>query len=254
MIPLDRRHASTSAFSPPAAFVLLWLVGLPSQTFAAVRESVEQFDSGGSLVTVECFAPTARGKHPLVLLLHGSGGLEQATGEVFEGIARKMAARGYVVLIPHYFDRKGGAAEWVQVVDDAIDFAAGGGVEGALVDRERIGLFGFSMGVSLAVHRASRDPNVRAVVAVSGLVPADPSIKIPPVLILSGAQDKGVPRATLNEFEAAMKARDIPCVVHVYPHLGHNLSIPRFFDSGKRATDFYNKYLKEGRRPESRGG
>jgi dienelactone hydrolase len=233
---------------------MLLLVSTPRTALAAVRESVEQLDSGGTLVTVECFSPTARVKHPLVLLLHGSGGLEQATGEVFQGIARKMAARGYVVLIPHYFDRKGGPTQWLRVVDDAIAFTAGGGVEGALVDRERIGLFGFSLGSSLAVHQASRDPNVRAVVAVSGLVPVDPNLKVPPVLILSGAQDKGVPRARLNEFEASMKARDIPCVVHVYPHLGHNLSIPRFFDAGKRAADFYDKYVKEGRRPDSRGG
>jgi carboxymethylenebutenolidase len=250
---MDRWRVSTQAFT--ACLVLSSLfVAVPGSTLAAVRESIDQFDSGGSLITVECFAPTPRGKHPLVLLLHGSGGLEQATGEVFQGIARKMAARGYVVLIPHYFDRKGGPAEWVQVVDDAIAFAAGGGVEGALVDQGRIGLFGFSMGSSLAAHRASRDPNVRAIVAVSGLVPAHPNTKIPPVLILSGAQDKGVPRARLNEFEAAMKARNIPCVVHVYPHLGHNLSIPRFFDAGKRAADFYDKYVKEGRRPDSRGG
>ena len=152
---MARRYGSISAFALCPA--LLFLIGvMPGESAAAVRESVEQFDSGGSLVTVECFAPTARGKHPLVLLLHGSGGLEQATGEVFQGIARKMAARVYVVLIPHLFDRKGGPKEWVQVVDDAIAFAAGGGVEGIAVDPERIGLFGFSMGSSLAFHRASR--------------------------------------------------------------------------------------------------
>ena len=238
----DRTHMRVLAFS-----LVALLGGL--NVSAAVRESVEQLESGGSLVTVECFAPTAGGKHPLVLLLHGSGGLEQATGEVFQGIARKMAARGYVVLIPHYFDRKGGPTEWLQVVDDAIAFAARGGVEGAGVDRERVGLFGFSMGSSLAFHRASRDPNVRAVVAVSGLVPVEPNVKIPPVLILSGAQDKGVPKARLDEVEAAMKARDIPCAVHVYPHLGHNLSIPRFFDAGRRAIDFYDKYVKKNRKP-----
>ena len=41
-----------------------------------------------------------------------------------------------------------------------------------------------------------------------------------------------------------MKARDIPCVVHVYPYLGHNLSIPRFFDAGRRAGEFYDKFVK----------
>lgn len=224
--------------------VIVMLAGVTTLA-ATVRESVEHVKSGGSDVAVEWFAPTARGKHPLVLLLHGSGGLEQATGEVFQGIARKMAARGFVVLIPHYFDRKGGPVEWLGVVDDTIAFAAGGGVSEAEVDSERIGLFGFSLGSSLAFHRAARDPSVRAVVAVSGLVPAGQDAKIPPVLILSGAKDQGVPRARLNDLEAALKARNIPCVVHVYPHLGHNLSIPRFFDAGKRATAFFEEHLKD---------
>ena len=42
-----------------------------------------------------------------------------------------------------------------------------------------------------------------------------------------------------------MKARDIPCTIHVYPYLGHNLSIPRFYDAGKRAGRFYDKYVKK---------
>ena len=121
------------------------------------------------------------------------------------------------------------------------------------MDRERIGLFGFSMGSSLAFHRALRDPNVRAVVAVSGLVPVDPeredSARPDPVRW----QDKGVPKARLNEVEAAMKARDIPCAVHVYPYLGHNLSIPRFFDAGS-ATEFFEKHLKDKATRPARGG
>ena len=111
---------------------------------SASRSSNSKAGARWSRLSALCRRPG--GSHPLVLLLHGSGGLEQATGEVFQGIARKMAARGYVVLIPHLFDRKGGPREWLEVVDDAIAFAARGGVEYAGVDRERIGLFGFSMG------------------------------------------------------------------------------------------------------------
>jgi dienelactone hydrolase len=241
---MARRRSSASTLVGRLGSILIVLLSVAGASVAGVRESVEQFDSGGWPITVDCFAPTARGKHPLVLLLHGSGGLEQATGEVFQGIARKMAARGYVVLIPHYFDRKGGPTEWLEVVGDAIAFGGGGGVEGGGVDRERIGLFGFSMGASLAFHRASRDPKVKAVVSVSGLVPLDPGAKLPPVLLLSGSQDRGVSRSEINKAEAEMKARNIPCLVYIYPHLGHNLSIPRFFDAGKRATVFYDKYVK----------
>src|SRR5438874_5299586 len=99
-----RRVLATAGFS---AWALLIILPVRCADVAGVDESVDQFKSGGVFVTVDRFASTARGKHPLVLLLHGSGGLEQATGDVFQAIARKMAARGYVVLIPHYFDRPG---------------------------------------------------------------------------------------------------------------------------------------------------
>jgi len=174
-------------------------------------------------------------------LLHGSGGLEQATGDVFQAIARKMATRGYVVLIPHYFDRPGSATEWLEVVEDAIKF----GFSSKVVDRERIGLFGFSMGASLAFHHSTRDSNIRAVVAVSGPLPLGSGARYPPTLLLLGAQDRGIPRDDVKKGEEEMKARNVPCMVHIYPHLGHNLSIPRFLDAGKRATELFDKYVKE---------
>jgi dienelactone hydrolase len=224
-----------------SAWVLAIILTIPGAVTAGVEESVDQFKSGGVIVTVDRFAPTARGKHPLVVMLHGSGGLEQATGDVFQAIARKMAARGYVVLIPHYFDRPGSPTEWLEVVADAIKF----GAESNVVDRERIGLFGFSMGASLAFHRSARDPNVRAVVAVSGPMPLGSGARFPPTLLLLGAQDHGIPRDDVKKGEEEMKARNVTCVVHIYPHLGHNLSIPRFLDAGKRATEFFDKHVRE---------
>jgi dienelactone hydrolase len=208
---------------------------------AGVREYTDGFKSGGCPIAVDCFAPTARGKYPLVVLLHGSGGLEQATGEVFQAIARKMAARGYVVLIPHYFDRPGAPKEWLEVVGDAIEF----GAESGAADPEWIGLFGFSMGSSLALQRSARDPRVKAIVSVSGALPLGPGAKFPPTLLLIGSQDRGIPRGDIKKAEEEMNAKGIPCVVHVYPHVGHNLSIPRFYDAGKRATDFFDRYLKD---------
>ena len=46
-------------------------------------EEVRQYQSGEARVTVECFSPAVTGKFPAVLLLHGSGGLELATVDLF---------------------------------------------------------------------------------------------------------------------------------------------------------------------------
>jgi hypothetical protein len=87
-------RALASANCSAGALAIILILAFPCAATAGVDESVDQFKSGGVFVTVDRFAPTAHGKYPLVLLLHGSGGLEQATGDVFQAIARKMAARG----------------------------------------------------------------------------------------------------------------------------------------------------------------
>lgn len=208
---------------------------------AGVRETVKEFESGKTQITVDCFAPTAKGKHPLVVLLHGSGGLQQATHDGFKAVARNMAGKGYVVLIPHFFDREGGDEQYTEVVKDAIAF----GIASGVVDEDRIGLLGFSMGVYLASVQATGDPRVKAVVAVSGLPPYGPVIKFPPTLILRGSMDEGIPARIVKEVEESFEANKIPCVVHVYPRTGHNFEVPKFLDAGRRAGVFFDTYLKK---------
>src|SRR4051794_26859861 len=65
------------------------LAGVPKA--AGVRSTVETYRSAGSEVTVECFASPHRVKHPVILMLHGSGGLDQGTGPIFRGMATDLA-------------------------------------------------------------------------------------------------------------------------------------------------------------------
>jgi dienelactone hydrolase len=230
---------------------ILVLVALNARPAAAgVRASIDHYKTGEAVVEVECFEPSARGKHPLILLLHGSGGLEQATGDLFRGIGRRLASKGYVALIPHYFEstnhnvgeptRPGEVESWNQAVKDAIAFAAESGV----VDPERIGLFGFSLGAYLAFYQAGRDPRIKAVASVSGSLPIGSRSTVPPTLVLHGSKDKGAPVTLVREFEAALKQQAIACEVHIYQGAGHNLDVPRFADAGRRAAAFFDKHVK----------
>ena len=63
----------------PAAFILTILWFGTCVTQAQVQEAVEQYPSGETRVTVECFSPDAKGKNPAVFLLHGAGGLDPGT-------------------------------------------------------------------------------------------------------------------------------------------------------------------------------
>src|SRR5271157_5113864 len=71
-----------------------------SRADADVQDGVDQDQSGDARVTVEWFAPAARGKFPAILLLHGSGGLDPGTAQVFRAIGRDFVERGHVVFIP----------------------------------------------------------------------------------------------------------------------------------------------------------
>jgi carboxymethylenebutenolidase len=237
--------------SAPGVLILLWLGTASAEAQEVqVEEAVHQYPSGETRVTVEWFAPLAEGKFPAVLLLHGSGGLEQSTGDLFREIARGLSSEGYVVLIPHYFERTAhvvgkpfGDKEipaFLEAVHDAIEFA----VASRVVDSERIGVVGWSLGSHLAFFRSTKDPRIKAIVSISGHLPVEWKSKFPPVLIIQGSKDKGTPAQRLKDFQEKLKTQNTPCVSHVYKGVGHNLDLPTWDDVSRRMAVFFNKYLK----------
>ena len=232
------------------------VVVLPGLAPAQVRDSVVRYPSGPKQVTLECFVPGSPGKHPTVLLLHGSGGLEQATGSVFREIARALAVRGYVALIPHYFEKSDHvvgkpleAGEYEAFLDslkDAMDFAA----TQREVDPTRFAIIGYSMGSNLAMVRAVKDPRVRAIVSCSGAYPPiKPNEKLPPLLILHGSKDKSTPIDYVKKYQENLKELEMPHAVHIYTGMGHNFDVRRFEDATVRAVAFFDKYVKPSERP-----
>jgi carboxymethylenebutenolidase len=245
-------------FSPSLSGLLtfLWLGTSVAQDPVQVVEEVKQYLSGEAKVTIECFSPAAPGKFPAVLLLHGSGGLEMATGDLFREIARGLAQDGYLVLIPHYFEKTDHVVgkpfqpddipSYLDAVHDAIEFAVAGGV----ADPERIGIVGLSMGSYIAFYRAAREPRIKAVVSVSGALPVESKSTFPPVLVLQGSKDKSVSLSRLKDFQAKLAAKKTPFEAHVYRGAGHNFDIDTWDDASRRSAVFFNKYLKN--RPAKR--
>ena len=223
------------------------------------QEAVQQYQSGETRVTVDCFSPAAEGKFPAVLLLHGSGGLEQSTGDLFRAFARGLSSEGYVVLIPHYFEKTAHVVgkpfgekdipAYNEAVHDAIEFAVASGV----VDSERIGVVGWSLGSYLAFFRASKDPRIKALVSISGHLPVESKSKFPAVLVVQGSKDKGTPTQRLKDFQEKLKAENSPVEAHVYKGVGHNLDLPTWDDVSRRTAVFFNKYLKKQARRRTKG-
>jgi len=129
---------------------------------------------------VEAFVVTpgaTTGKHPAVVLLHGSGGdrTEQLAS------AAKLAERGFVALTltapSRTKEQPGGlsieqALQWERdrAVADVVAVRRAFDVLGAdeHVDADRMGLVGWSMGARLATIVADVDDRVRATVLMSG--------------------------------------------------------------------------------------
>jgi dienelactone hydrolase len=232
------------------------LLALASLAQGQVQSETVTYPSGSKQVTVDYFAPERPGKYPAVILLHGSGGLEQATGGVFRNIATTLASRGYVALIPHYFEktdhilgrpnRQGEYEAWLEAVKDAVEYAAARDE----VDPTKFAMIGYSMGSGLAMFRAAQDPRIKAVVSCSGAYPPiKPSKKLPPLLVLHGSKDKSTPIDYVNKYVEALKKQEMPHAVHIYNGMAHNFSSAQFGDAAKRAVTFFDKYVKSTGKP-----
>ena len=219
-----------------------------------IVESRSSYESQGKTIVVERFEPKAAGKHPAVLVLHGSGGM-LVGGPAFRGFARELARRGYVAHVVHYFDLSGTLLadrpmmtarfpEWLLAVADGLTDLA----KRPDVDPARIGVAGFSLGGYLSVSLAMFDPRVTAVVDFFGGLPEplrNDLRSLPPTLILHGDADKIVPVAEARTLETLCRARNIPHEVRIYAGQGHFFTGDDSRDATRRALTFLDTHLKQ---------
>ena len=218
---------------------------------ATVSEHSVSFVSGGKTIAIDCFVPASEGraKFPAILALHGSGGGHDTLAET----ARSLAALGFCVYVPHYFDRTGTVEAqmpamflnfplWMKTLWDAVSLIS----QQPAVDSERIGAVGFSLGAYLALSLGSIDPRVTAVVEYFGGLPREirPFMRrLPPTLILHGDADTVVPVAEAYSLRDLMAERKVPCEMEIYPGEGHHFSAETRAKADARMQAFFQKYL-----------
>jgi carboxymethylenebutenolidase len=244
----------------------LWITTLAWPIAAAepaieIEEASETFASHGKRVAVDRFAPRAPGRYPLVVILHGAGGIApEGRGTMLHEEARRLARRGYVAMVPHYFDRTAAAKlnnptrnaryykVWMETIADLVTSA------GRLpqVDRRRVGLLGHSLGAGLAVSHAMADPRISAVVEYAGtlvFIDGPPSQPLPmaPTLILHGDADTIVPVREAHRLEALLGEWRSPFEIKIYSRAGHGFRGADEEDAWNRTTEFLDRYLKQTR-------
>ena len=240
------------------SFMLPWIfasVSVAAPRDAGIIASTAQFESGGKPVAIDVLAPAnveRDKKLPAVILVHGFDGLKGSLID-YRKHAKDLALRGYIVLIPHYFEAtqsnvldpakflgemaKNGPV-WAKVVQDCVAFAS----KQPEIDEKRIGLLGFSLGSYLAIYVAAIDTKVAAVVEYFG--GASPGVdqllnKRPPILILHGDKDKSVSVDEAKKLATICTDRDIDNEMKIYKGAGHGFYGPDDDDARKRAVEWF---------------
>ncbi len=209
--------------------------------------------------------PQANKHAPVILVVQEIFGVH----EHIRDICRRLAKQGYYAIAPELYFRQGDVAKLAsideirpivakvpdaQVLADLDAAAAWAGSQGA--DAERLGLTGFCWGGRIAWLYAAHQPKLKAAVAWYGrlsgdsdpLHPQNPlelvaAIK-PPVLGLYGGQDQGIPLASVQQMQAALKKAGSHSRIEVYPdapHAFHADYRPSY--RKEAASDGWNKLL-----------
>lgn len=177
----------------------------------------------------DLFVPDGGGKHPAVVLLHGGAGLTRR-GSEFRAYADDLARRGFIVLLPHYFDATRSSTMgpltgerfvlWQRAVRDSIAWLR------TRSDTSSVSVVGFSLGAFLAIAiGAESDAIVDYYGGISNLVPLP--AKLPPVLILHGDADSSVPVREARRLAAVLEERQVPYEMHLYPGEEHVFDVKR---------------------------
>jgi carboxymethylenebutenolidase len=237
---------------------------LPVSPHACSPEDIEykpgSFTSGGKAIRVDQFQPKLPGRYPVIIMVHGSGGLLTHTGTAMPSKENfgemQIACAGYVSLLVHYFDRTGilstgdlklmeqQSPDWLATLSKAVDYVS----SLPKVDSRHIGLLGESLGGYLALSLAMTDARIKAVSEYGGgmrLREGDNPRNLPPVLIQHGGNDSIVPVSEARRLAQLLADSGVPFNIHIYEGLEHYLNTKARAEALAHSIQFFNQYLKQ---------
>ena len=204
-----------------------------------------------SATRIDIFRPvaTADAHVPVVIVLHGASGA--APGGAVYRQAQALADAGIAAFLvhymsgmtqsdpsdPRYYDRRESA------IREAIDriYAL------PWVDRERIGLYGYSLGGFHALGLAGRDSRLRAVASNGGALSRNLALPkegpLPPIMLVHGERDTTVPVARVKPLARQLEKLGGGNEVKFYRNQGHVFQGPDMDDSIRRTVAFFSRTL-----------
>ena len=191
--------------------------------------------------------PASGSNFPVILVVQEIFGVH----EYIKDVCRRLAKQGYLAIAPELYARQGDPRQYTnvqelidkvvnkvpdaQVLADLDACAAWAAANGG--DSARLGITGFCWGGRITWLYAAHNPQVKAGVAWYGRVVGAASESNPrhpldiagqlngPVLGLYGAQDQGIPLASLEQMRRALaesgQTASRASTIHVYDAAGH---------------------------------
>lgn len=207
------------------------------------------FQSRGRDIQGLMFRPIGPANGAGLVMLHGAGGLHADVPRLEAGIMQ-LASRGYVVLMPSYYDVSAGGAtaiqsnplardHWKQVGNDALLYLA----SLPEVADDRVGSWGFSQGGFLAVDGAIGGGPAKAVVAVAGAGRLGRGRQVVPVLLIAGDQDPVITITAVNTMADTLRQRDIPVSVETLRTTRHLFDPPTWCEVFDHTQRFFDAQL-----------
>jgi carboxymethylenebutenolidase len=233
--------------------IFLALVCAPARA-APARVQIVSYPSGKETLHGYLALPAEPGRRPAIIVIHGDHGLDDWTKDQ----ARKLAARGYVVLAVDLY--RGAVAHDTEEAHELMrglpDDRALRDVEAAFtylaarpdVRKTKIGAIGWNMGGWYALQLAIHQPNLAACVVNDSALPTDVAdiarIRAP-VLGNFGADDRGIPASALVAFESAIRASGASADLKAYPGASDGFDDPTDADHYRSdaAADAWNRTL-----------
>jgi carboxymethylenebutenolidase len=220
------------------------------------------YKSGEETVNAVMYTPPGKGPFPALVVIHEWWGLNDWVKEQ----ASELADQGYVTLAIDLYRGKVATTpdEAHEIMRGVPEDRANRDLLAASsylraqknVDPKRVGSIGWCMGGGYSLDLALNDPKLKAAVINYGHLAADDATlkKInAPILGIFGGQDRGIPPADVNKFEAQLKALGKTVEIHIFPDAGHAFENPdnkqgyRADDAAqawKLTVDFLAKNLK----------
>ena len=236
-------------------FCLTWFI-LPACTSRLTAPDVKPGVYGA------LYKPKAPGVYPAVILLHGSIGVQPAN----QHLAQVLSKHGYVsVVLDYYAGKVGGLPPGSSFRGQAKKFKGwSDNVKNCVkylqtlpeVEKDNIGLVGFSRGGGLAIAVSTQIPSVKAVVAyypAPTLIALVSKRDVSPVLMLHGSADKMVPLHSVKSLYDKLILRGKTAELKIYERAGHGFeryTNKRVYsplaakDAKNRTLKFLDKYLK----------